>query len=71
MSNALIFEEIYGRMYRSFHEFHLKVTPGKHLVIGENRSSSTSKQNGAGKSTLFTSVSYTGYKKIAGKRKDP
>jgi DNA repair exonuclease SbcCD ATPase subunit len=54
MMSLVSFSRIFGVNYNSLGEFDLEITPGRHLVIGENKQTGAS--NGSGKSSLFESL---------------
>lgn len=57
--NRIIFERLFWKNWHSFLEGELIITPGKHLIIGENLSSKTEDSNGAGKSGPLETLPHT------------
>jgi len=65
MKNKIIYKEIGVKNYNSIGEIILTITPGRHLVVGENLSSKSSTSNGSGKSSIFEGgLIFTQYKKF-------
>ena len=64
------FTKVAAKQFQSFEAFELDIVPGKHLIIGENRSSGAASSNGSGKSTLLEVIVWTLYKKTQ-RGKDP
>lgn len=60
--SLLEFVEVGLSNYGSFKELVLPIRPGRHLVLGENRSSKSANSNGAGKSTPWESIVVALYK---------
>lgn len=56
------FKEISGVNVFQFESFKLKVTPGKHLIIGKNLSDGNTDSNGAGKSSISETLIWTLFK---------
>lgn len=57
------FTNIMAKNFHSFEEFNFPIVPGKHLIIGENRSSGSADSNGSGKSTLFEALPWNLWRK--------
>lgn len=57
------FQELYGHNVFQFEDFKLKITPGKHLIIGKNLSDGNADSNGSGKSSIPETLDWTLFKK--------
>ncbi len=56
------FKETSGVNVFQFESFKLKITPGKHLIIGKNLSDGNTDSNGAGKSSISETLIWTLFK---------
>lgn len=57
------YTKIFGNNFNSLGEFEMELTPGRHLVVGENLDSKSGNSNGSGKSSLMESIIWTQFKK--------
>jgi DNA repair exonuclease SbcCD ATPase subunit len=68
--SKITFHKISAKNFHSFDDFELVITPGRHLIVGENRSSGSANSNGSGKSSLMETIPWTIFKKTT-RGRDP